>query len=99
MQSNIFSYLHSLIAKDTPPNAGRVSLKFCLTALIKPLLLWLRHPCGTCELDSADNGVLGVHQFKTLIVEITDCERLAETKVVNIDDKTLGYLSVSCFNL
>lgn len=49
---------------------------------------------GTCELNGTNHSVLGVHQFKTLEVEVADLESLAKAEVVDIDDHTLGNLCV-----
>lgn len=74
------------------------------------MLLSVRKPClllvgfchcttgGTCELHGADYGVLRVHQFETLEVEVADCERFAETESVYVDNKTLGDLAVDSFH-
>ena len=54
--------------------------------------------CGTGELNGADNGVLGVHQFETVEVEFADLESLAEAEVVNVDNHTFGDFSVDSFH-
>ncbi len=46
--------------------------------------------CGTGELNGANNRVLGIHQFKTVEVDIAYLHGLAKAEAVDIDNKTLG---------
>ncbi len=54
--------------------------------------------CGTTsctgQLYCADNGVLGVHQLKTLEMEVAYGKRLAKAEVVYVHHETLGDFSI-----
>ncbi len=54
---------------------------------------------GTGKGNGADNGILGIHEFETLEVEVADLESLAKTEVVNIDDNALGDFGIDSLNL
>jgi hypothetical protein len=53
---------------------------------------------GACELNGANDSVLGVNEFKTFKVEVANLEALAEAEVVNVDNQTFGNVSVDGFN-
>lgn len=53
---------------------------------------------GTCQLDGADNGVLGVHQFEFVEVEVANLHRLAKAEIIDIDYETFGDISIDSLN-
>lgn len=51
---------------------------------------------STGQLYGANNGVLCIHQFKTIEVQVGNLHGLTKAEVINVDDNALRDLGVDC---
>lgn len=50
------------------------------------------------QLHGADNGVLGVHQFEFVEVEVANLHRLAKAEIIDIDYEAFGDIGIDSLN-